>query len=157
MYYHTQEDRGKDLEKPLKCIKNNAWLGHAYYFWEDKEDAHHWGEKSKKNKYVIYEMTLGKESEILDTVFNRKHYHFWVRAIEKASKNIAKKIFKKPTLEELNDYLKNKGFYEDVDGILFQDISKNPNHYLVEGMQYKKRIQLALYKVEKIKKFCKSI
>ena len=157
MYYHTQENRGEDLVKPLECTKNKAWLGHAYYFWEDKEDAHYWGEKSKKNKYVIYEMTLEKESEILDTVFNREHYHFWVKIIERASKNLAKKNGKKPTLKQLNGYLKNKNVWANVDGILFQDISKNPNHYLVEGMQYKKRIQLALYKVEKIKKFCKSI
>ncbi len=155
MYYHTQENRGKELKKPIKCQRGNAWLGYAYYFWEDKNDAHYWGERSKKNNYLIYEMVLKQETEILDTVFNREHYNFWIKIIERTSKKIVKKLGIKPNLEQLNSALKDANVFVGIDGILFQDISKNENHYLVKGMQYKKRIQLALYNEEKIQNFRK--
>ena len=39
IFYHTQERRTKCLDKPIKCNKDNAWLGQAYYFWENEDDA----------------------------------------------------------------------------------------------------------------------
>lgn len=41
--FHTQEDRGYTLTKPLLCSRKNAWLGTAYYFWGEEEDAIRWG------------------------------------------------------------------------------------------------------------------
>ena len=46
-YFHTQEDRGKKLTNPVICKKNNAWLGEAFYFWENDDDANYWGIKFK--------------------------------------------------------------------------------------------------------------
>ena len=57
------------------------------------------------------------------------------------------------SLKELNDYFKSKGLYKDIDGVIFQDISNNPEHYLIKGMQYKKRIQLAVFNKKTIKDF----
>jgi hypothetical protein len=153
-YYHTQEDRGEKLGSPIICTKDNAWLGEAYYFWENEEDADFWGikVKNKTGKYDIYTAEIPLDN-VLDTVFNREHYYFWVKQIEKAAKNFVKKTGSKPTLKEINDFFKEKGKWTNFDGILFQDISGNPVHYMVKDFQYKKRIQLALYNKTKMINF----
>lgn len=152
-YFHTQEKRHKELTKPIKCTKENAWLGEAYYFWEDEQDALRWGEQFKRGNYQVYEATLKENTEILDTVFNREHYESWIKLIEKICQTFIKKTGEKPTLKEINNYFLQKEVFKNLDGILFQDISKNPDNYLVKKMQYKKRIQLALYNFYKIKNF----
>jgi len=153
-YYHTQENRGEMLREPIMCKHNNAWLGNAYYFWENEEDAFFWGRKAKykTGKYDIYKAEIPLD-DVLDTVFDRDHYYFWVRQIEKAAKKFVKKTGYKPNIKEINEFFREKGIFRDFDGILFQDISKNPEHYIVEGFQYKKRIQLALYNKTKMIKF----
>ena len=98
-YFHTQEKRNKQLSKPLKCKKDNAWLGEGYYFWEDEQDALFWGQSSKRDNYEIYIAQLKKDAEILDTVFNREHYEFWIKQIEKFCKTFIKKTGQKPTLK----------------------------------------------------------
>ncbi|MFY7810174.1 MAG: hypothetical protein ACOVQ2_00430, partial [Flavobacterium sp.] len=60
---------------------------------------------------------------------------------------------KELSLKELNDYFKNKGLYKTIDGVVFQDISNKVYHYLIKGMQYKKRIQLAVFNKLAIKDF----
>jgi len=152
-YYHTQENRGEELREPIKCTRGDAWLGEAYYFWEDEMDAVFWGKNSKRDNYHIYSATLGEEVELFDTVFNREHYEFWVRSVEKFCKKSLKKRYLKPTLKEINTYFLEKGIFKGVDAVLFQDISKNPDKYLAKDMQYKKRIQLALYNLSKLVNF----
>ncbi len=153
-YYHTQEDRGGKLSNPIICDKDNAWLGKAYYFWESEDDANFWGikMKTKTGGFDIYKAEITLDN-ILDTVFNREHYYFWVKQIEKAAKNFVIKTGSKPTLKEVNDFFKEKNKWTKFDGILFQDISENPVHYLVKEFQYKKRIQLALYNKTKMINF----
>lgn len=150
-FYHTQEDRGETLEGPIKCKRDDAWLGEAYYFWENEEDADFWGIKSKNKtgKYDIYKAEIPLDN-VLDTVFNREHYYFWVKQMEKAAKNFVKKTGSKPTIKEINDYFQEKKKWTNFDGIIFQDISQNPVHFLVKNFQYKKRIQLALYEKTKM-------
>ena len=46
--YHTQEKRQSRLYQPILCTRRDAWLGHAYYFWDDISDADVWGVKSKR-------------------------------------------------------------------------------------------------------------
>lgn len=152
--YHTQEFRGTILSNPIKCIRNDAWLGDGYYFWYYEDDAMMWGNKSKKRtkKYDIYKARIVSE-DVLNTVFNEDHYIFWVKQIELVSKKIIKQTQLKPTLKEINDYFKDKGIWSEIDGILFQDISKDPVKYLVKEMQYKKRIQFALYNKNKMTNF----
>jgi hypothetical protein len=153
-YYHTQENRGTELTEPIICNKDNAWLGEAYYFWENEDDANYWGIKfkNKTGKYDVYKTEIPIDN-VLDTVFNREHYFFWVKQIEKAAKYFLKKTGTKPSLKEINDFFKEKGKWTKLDGILFQDISKNPVHYFVKEFQYKKRIQLALYNKKKMVNF----
>jgi len=156
-FYHTQENRNITLDEPIKCTKNNAWLGEAYYFWENEDDAVFWGIKfkNKTGKYDIYKTEVVFD-DILDTVFNREHYFFWIKQIEKAAKYFVKKTGTKPTLKEINDFFTDRGIWKEINGILFQDISENPVHFMVKEFQYKKRIQLALYNKEKIINFALS-
>ncbi len=153
-WYHTQEKRRYELKEPIICEKDNAWLGVGYYFWFDEGDAVYWGMKfkTKTGKFDIYKSQIVSE-DILDTVFNQEHYEFWLKQIEKVAKNFVKKTGNKPTLKEINYYFHEKGVWKDVDGIIFQDISENPVHFLVKDFQYKKRIQLAVYKKQIICNF----
>jgi|GEM_PF-625937 len=39
---------------PFKCVQDNAWLGHGYYFWEESlKPAKYWGMKFKDDKYIV--------------------------------------------------------------------------------------------------------
>jgi len=153
-FYHTQENRNSELTEPVFCNKDNAWLGKAFYFWENEDDANFWGVKFKNSTglYDIYAAEILTDN-VLDTVFNREHYYFWLKQIEKAAKNFVKRTGSKPTLKEINDFFREKEIWTEIDGILFQDISGNPVHFMVKEFQYKKRIQLALYNSEKITNF----
>jgi hypothetical protein len=56
--FQTLVDRNNpdDIEEfgPFKCTKNNAWLGHGYYFWDSHiELAHWWGKNSYGKNYII--------------------------------------------------------------------------------------------------------
>jgi hypothetical protein len=153
-FYHTQEKREKDLTEPIFCDKEDAWLGNAFYFWIEESDAIFWGitKKRKTGEYAIYKASIDDE-DFLDTVFQKAHYEFWLNQIEKAAKKIIKKTGIKPSLKEINDYFYENKIWTNFSGILFQDISENPVHYLVDKFQYKKRIQLALFDKEKINNF----
>ncbi len=154
IFYHTQEKRDKKLTQPIKCTRDDAWFGTAYYFWKSEEDAIFWGNNSKKNTgyFEIYKSTI-KIDNVLNTVFNQEHYEFWLKQIEKVAKKITQKSLLKPTIKELNDYFVEKGIWTQFDGMIFQDISNNPIHFMVQKFQYKKRIQLALYNKQKIINF----
>lgn len=155
-FYHTQESRSKLLESPVKCVRDDAWLGEAFYFWLEHIDAKKWGFNSKKRTeyFEIYSGDIDCEN-VLDTVFNEKEYNFWLEQIEKVATLEVKKNRKKPTLKELNDYFKKRATWNEVTGILFQDMPSNNSQSLIEPILYnnnrqvyfvyRKRIQLAVY------------
>lgn len=154
-YYHTQECRGTEkLKFPIICNRNDAWFGEAYYFWNTIDDADYWGEVSKRatGKYDVYSSTIDVE-DFLNTVFNEEHYNAWVDAIEKLALKFKMELGKALSLKELNDYFREKGLYKDISGVIFQDISNNQSHYLIKGLQYKKRIQLAVFNKRCIESF----
>jgi hypothetical protein len=153
--YHTQESRGTEkLTHPIKCKRNDAWFGEASYFWDNIDDANYWGKVSKRatDKYDVYGSKIIIDN-FLDTVFNEKHYNVWLNSIEKLALKFKIELGKELSLKELNDYFKSKGLYKNIDGVIFQDISNNEEHYLIRGMQYKKRIQLAVFNKNTIKDF----
>ncbi len=161
--YHTQEERIKKLDSPVACIRDDAWLGIGYYFWEDFDDAKKWGRKSKKEtgRYEIYKASIFCEN-ILDTVFNEEHYRFWLAQIEKIANRFKITDCRKPTLKEVNIYIKNVAKVEEVKGIIFQDFSTNLKENLVQPIElkdrkipfvYKKRIQAVLYNLDIINTF----
>src|SRR5690606_33773732 len=75
--YHTQEKRHQVLVFPKLCVRADAWLGEAYYFWKEEMDADDWGNNSKRrtNYYEVYECTLNSDN-YLDTVCNEEHYYY---------------------------------------------------------------------------------
>ena len=78
---------------------------------------------------------------------------FWLRQIEKAAKHISKKTGIKAKIKEINQYFKEKARWdEEATGIMFQDLPINDD-LLVENLYYRKRIQLAVYKLEIISNF----
>lgn len=153
-YYHTQESRDKSLSKPIFCTDSEAWLGNGYYFWEAEDDAVYWGntKKRKTGSYTIYSANIN-EQNVFDTVFNEDQYKAWINWIEKAAVKFTKANNDKPSLKEINQFFADRGLYDNIDGIKFQDISKNPIHFLVKGFQYKKRIQLAVFKLRILSNF----
>lgn len=144
IYYHTQERRSNRLLKPLYCSKPYAWLGDGFYFWVDYKDAAMWGNESKRGSgwYEIYKSEI-KSKKILNTVFNEKQYYFWKRQIEKIAQDIFNKTGKKATIREMNQFIRKRNLWKDVDGILYQDISKKDE--LIVDFYYRKRIQLVIY------------
>jgi hypothetical protein len=154
-YYHTQEDRGEILNAPIKCISDKAWLGDGYYFWESIEDAHWWGVKSKcaQGYYMIYVSNINTEN-VLNTVFEEDDYKWWLKLIERTAKKFIKKTGIKPTLKDINNFFRERNVFEDIDGIIFQDLPMNKNFLLInDDFWYKKRIQIAIYNERIIENF----
>ncbi len=152
--YHTQERRAKKLTEPVICIKDNAWLGAGYYFWNEEIDAIHWGRTSKQRTgyFDIYTADIVCD-DVLDTVFNEEHYNFWRRQIEKVAFAITKKTGQKPTLRELNAYIAEKAKWaENITGIMFQDLPVSSD-LMVANLYYRKRIQLAVYNKSIVRNF----
>lgn len=156
--FHTQEHRDQKLINPIICLRDDAWLGEAYYFWYDEFDAHRWGKtsKTKTGQYEIYSSEINCDN-VLDTVFKEEHYLFWLKQIEKVATKILENTGEKPTLKEINDYFKERATWVEVDGIMFQDLPSNPEFLLVKPIQYRykkrafiyrKRIQLAVYNLK---------
>ena len=155
--YHTQEKRNKKLTAPKKCIRDDAWLGEAYYFWKEEKDAENWGYSSKKRTgyFEIYTCNLNS-TNYLDTVFNEEHYNFWIRIY-----NIfLRETNEKPSIKELNDYIQENKIWKEVDYIQFNDLPLT--HSFVKPIQYRnkettipfrKRIQIAVYNVDIISNF----
>ncbi len=162
--FHTQESREKELSFPQKCLREDAWLGEAYYFWKEIEDAEDWGYSSKRRTgyFEVYDCIL-KSENYLDTVFNEDHYYFWLKQLEKIAKTIIKKTKEKPTLKELNDYIFDRGIWREVDFIQFQDLPTGEKHSFVKPITYnngkirtiafRKRIQIAVYNPNIIQNF----
>jgi hypothetical protein len=162
--YHTQEKRSKKLTAPKKCTRDDAWLGEAYYFWKDEKDAENWGYSSKKRtgSFEIYTCNLSS-TNYLDTVFNEKHYNFWISQLEKIHNIFLRKTSQKPSIKELNDYIQENKIWKEVDYIQFQDLPIGKEHSFVKPIEYKngkltyvsfrKRIQIAVYNPNIISNF----
>lgn len=152
--YHTQERREKRLASPVICVRDDAWLGEGYYFWDELVDATQWGHNSKQKTgyFEIYQSKIVTDN-FLDTVFNEEHYRFWIKQVEKAADFIRSKTGIKPTIKEVNEYFLEKAIWDEVDGIIFQDIPEKDNILKVKSFYYRKRIQAVIYNLEIITTF----
>ena len=141
--YHTQEKRQNRLFQPVLCARRDAWLGHAYYFWDDIYDANVWGTKSKRRtgRYEVYKGVIESEN-ILDTVFTETGYQFFLQTINKVIEVFLNKTGRLPEIPDVCNYIMRVAKWNTVlDGVLFSD---SPNTD-IEKFNYRKRIQLALY------------
>lgn len=152
--YHTQEKWRNNLTAPIQTINQDAWLGDGYYFWYEENDAVWWGRTAKKRKgyYEVYKANIDCDN-VLDTVFNESHYIFWLKNIDRAIEKYMKSGKNSLTLKYINDFFREKSVLDGIDGVMFQDISDNPDNWIVKKFQYKKRIQLAVYNLQIISSF----
>ena len=146
--FHTQEYSDKQLNFPVLAEGNEQWLGDGYYFWQAYEFAKWWGESKKckrsniYRRYSIFKATLTfTEDQFIDTVFKEEDYNNFVNTIEKFALKFVKEFKCKPSLEEFNDFIADKGLWEEIKVIRFQDIPENDSLMSVNGYYYKKRIQ----------------
>ncbi len=160
--YHTQEFRpaSQPLEKPIKCVGSNAWLGIGYYFWTEEDFAHYWGEDFKIQNtgyYDIYKGILYVEN-CINAVFDEDGYLFFRQKIEETIEHFkSKKV--RVSLEQVNRFLADNIWPElGVEGIIYDDKPTNPKrsdrvYSEIPDLYYKKRIQVVLFKLENIRTF----
>jgi len=164
--YHTQEARPVNLEKPILCDDNLAWLGEGYYFWVEEEFAKIWGEDKKKQttgSYNIYTALIVPDY-LLNTTFRESEYFFFKDCIEKAIQNF-KNIGEEINLKDIHQYMKDT-FWDDIGitGIVYDDLPINTQrttkkgslhrvHSEVKPLYYKKRIQIVVFDLGNIKDF----
>ncbi|MCC6279564.1 MAG: hypothetical protein IT262_03125 [Saprospiraceae bacterium] len=87
--YHTVEDRNNPdvilLEGPFRCEREDAWLGHGYYFWDTRiELAHFWGELNfNRRGHVICRGIINDDPGILWDLDGRiAHQEEFIAAID---------------------------------------------------------------------------
>ena len=155
--YHTQECRPLKLEQPIKCVRDDARLGFAYYFWIEEDFSHSWGQIKKWTSYDVYTANLNIEKS-LNSVFNEKHYLFFRKMIREAIQQFRKKDMS-VTLEMVNAFLaKNVWPVYDIKCIIYDDKPTNkPKANLIYSeipdLYYNKRIQVAVFNIENINNF----
>ena len=160
--YHTQEFRAMEqpLNKPIKCLAKNAWLGIGYYFWTEIEFAHYWGEDFKKGYsgyYDIYKASLDV-SNFINSVFDQEGYFFLRSKIEETL-NHFKKHNKQISLEKIHRFLSDEIWKKlGVEGIIYDDKPVNSRrsdrvYSEIPDLYYKKRIQIVSFALNNIHKF----
>lgn len=149
--FHTQENRGNVLTKPILCSRKNAWLGTAYYFWADEDDAIRWGYDSKNGNFQVYSARI-KSDKVLDTVFNKEHYDFFRVALERLASRIVKKTGRKLSKDLLCEYLNERAEWKrEIDVLIVNDNPQGERELL--PIPIRKRIQAAVYNEECIHEF----
>ena len=149
--FHTQEDRGYTLTKPLLCSRKNAWLGTAYYFWGEEEDAIRWGYDSKGGSFQVYSARIESE-KVLDTVFDKEHYEFFKQALERLASKIVKKTGRKLSKSLLCEYLNERAAWKkEIDVLIVNDNPQGERE--IFPIPIRKRIQAAVYNEDCIHEF----
>jgi hypothetical protein len=145
-FYQTLEKRKIRANFAGYCLRTSAWLGSGYYFWSDELDAMRWGQDAeyRSKHYEIYKSEILFD-DVLNTVFNEQDYNFYVKIIEIAAEYFIKKINERPSIKLINDYMREHGIYQNIVGVLFQDLPTSKSYSLVQNLFYKKRIQLCVY------------
>lgn len=151
--YHTQEYRHTGcLDEPILCKYYEAWLGHGYYFWTELEFAKFWGEDFKKGQTGYYDIYIAhiENSNLLDTVFNREGYEYFVSILELTINKI-KEYDSSVTLAKVHRFLRDEVWgKEGITGIIFDDKPSNPSnknrtYSAINPLYYKKRVQVGVF------------
>lgn len=171
-FYHTQEYRGCELDSPIPCKRFDAWLGNAYYFWNNTVDAHKWGQ-DYKCRYPHFSFQICSAeldfTNCLDTVFNEDHYNLYLDIVEQAKiffgiNRILDPKFDQKDIAKITNFIFNGkrdqfamgelfAIEEQIDIILFADTPLKEDSSYLRGMSYRKRIQAAVYNTQCINAF----
>ncbi len=121
--YHTVEDRGNpdyiEMEAPFLCERDDAWLGHGYYFWDTNITwAHEWGNGNMNrvrnpwlDGYVICKAAIENAPEIMfDLVGNVEHQLEFEAMIEllEADESYHRE---RPVVAEILQFMNDQGFF----------------------------------------------
>ncbi|MCF2496126.1 hypothetical protein [Dyadobacter chenhuakuii] len=161
--YHTQEFRpmSQPLEKPVKCIAKNAWLGIGFYFWTEIEFAHYWGLDFKIRNTGSYDVYIAHldTSTCVNSVFDEEGYFFYKEKIEETINHFQTSGMN-VSLEQVNRFLSDNIWPQiGVEGIIFDDKPTNPGrnpnrvYSLIPELYYKKRIQIVMFNTKRIRNF----
>ena len=110
--YQTLQDKENpdEVERcgPYPCDWDNTWLGTGYYFWEAfEENAHWWGKKHCKNKYMIGSAIIELNDEnCIDLYNNTDHMISFEKSIILMKKK--KLIDDTTTVNRVLQYLRYK-------------------------------------------------
>ncbi|MBZ9786419.1 hypothetical protein LB456_03025 [Psychroflexus sp. CAK57W] len=107
--FQTLKDKNpEDVEKlgPFLCKRENAWLHNGYYFWDQDIDiAHWWGEKGYRGSYIICKSSFEYNIKLCWDLHNehsaREEFRKIVNAIKKRNINSKKEIKVRDIIEEL--------------------------------------------------------
>ena len=127
--YQTLQDKGDpgEIEEhgPYKCLRQDAWLGFGYYFWDTKiEWAHWWGENSYGNEYIICQAQINIDEKCFDLVGNVSHQEDFLDAIDLLENGGWLNSQKTVTVPTVIEYLKKNNLF-DFDSIRANHKSKS--------------------------------
>ena len=155
--FHTLEHRKEIPEHPIKCVREDARLGFAYYFWIEEDFAHSWGQIRKSESYDVFVANLNIKN-CLNTVFNEKHYLFFRKKIREVVQHF-KNMNVPATLEMINTFLaKNVWQRYAIECIIYDDKptnkpKKNLIYSEIPDLYYNKRIQVVVFDLKNIRNF----
>ena len=128
--YHTVEDRDNadqvESNGPFICVRNDAWLGTGYYFWDTRQHwAHDWGNKcyvSKQKGYIVCEAQIRLDERIFDLFGDVMHQEEFAAVFDELDKQFppGKDLF----VRHVINYLKKIGAFP-YDGIRAADEPKD--------------------------------
>jgi hypothetical protein len=110
--HHTTENRNNVVEILQKGAffsakegNNTPFLGEGYYFWDDNEEmAHFWGNKMKSDNYYIFSADLHINDNLFLDLVGSRQCQKWLYERAKA---LEKRDGKQWSVGNLIEYLKN--------------------------------------------------
>ncbi|WP_424495373.1 hypothetical protein [Salinimicrobium sp. GXAS 041] len=158
--YQTLEDKENpeevEQQGPFPCNWGNAWLGNGYYFWDTFiENAHWWGKKHRKDKYIICKSTFDySDKTCFDLVGNTSHMLDFEKSVDLMRKQGL--VNKKTTVARVISFMKEKTKVLEqqsvrVYGINSKSEKTKPNYRLKfelnkpQYLVYKPAIQICLF------------
>ena len=110
LLYQTLENRGNyeqnEKDGPYNCSWENTWLGEGYYYWyHHVKLAHWWGNRYRRNGYVIFKSICNDLTKCWDlhTGVGQDLFLYWLERMEN------KKLLNEQTsVAQVIEFVKNE-------------------------------------------------
>ncbi len=147
--FQTLNDENPDNVEnngPFPCKKENAWLHNGYYFWDQDIDvAHWWGEKGYNGSYIICESYFQYDIKFCWDLHNEHTAREEFRLIAKEVKTRGVNNKKEVKVRDIIEYLQKKNMFKyhairlaGMNSIGFND-PLYERHILDKKARYKKQ------------------
>ncbi|RRQ49801.1 hypothetical protein DZC72_04210 [Maribacter algicola] len=160
--YQTLEDRDNideiEFEGPFKCTRNNAWLGHGYYFWDTNIDwAMAWGKScylNKGKKFVIGRCQVNLSKDCFDLLGCVAHWQEFLEVINVFITSGKIKDSSQQTVPNIIMFMKRKGIFP-YKSIRAADFHKNSIQLYFkedqkEYMVVNQRVQICVIDIKEV-------